>query len=260
MTEENGPVAGNWYNSPINAWTTFADIRFPNFGLRIANHVIEERGGEVWPVLGYQATTFETTWELVYMKMETFVTGLAMGSFSNCWLSDYIYDDRGKQVWRKPGTVELVPENEGDPLNKLPTNVAMTTLMLDLALHAAMEYPRVLLYHHIGLLLLRTPLVGYHVHAEVLLLFFKIAELIVTKRTGQKANLKIIQQVCEELGSGWDAGEIRNFYIVRSRDAAHDHAQAENVTRATATACKLWAEQLLFMDWKTRGVEAVKRK
>jgi len=255
------PVTHAWYFSPVNAiGTTFTDINFPDLGLRLSNHAIKERGDEIWPVLGYRARADETSWEQVYVKVQAFVTGLAISSFSNCWLSDYLYDENGKEVWRKPRTISLVIDKEGDPLKKDETSANVTALMVEVAFHIANEYPRVLLYHHIGLLLLRTPLVGYHVHAEILLNFFKIGELITARRVGQKPTLQRIQQVSQELASGYTASEVKQFWVVRSRDAAHDHAQSENVSREAAVDCKLWAEELLINDWQQRGRRVVRRR
>jgi len=65
--------------------------------------------------------------------------------------------------------------------------------------------------------------------------------------------------VCKKLGSDYSPSEIMEFFKVRSRDAAHDHQQAQNVSRELAADCKLWSEQLVIYDWMDRGEELVKR-
>ena len=39
--------------------------------------------------------------------------GLSIGIFSHCWMSDYLYDEDGREVWRKPGTIRMVVEKGG---------------------------------------------------------------------------------------------------------------------------------------------------
>ncbi len=68
-----------------------------------------------------------------------------------------------------------------------------------------------------------------------------------------------VVKISKELNSSYDATGIREFYKVRSRDAAHDYGQAENISRTMATDCKLWAEELVIKDWKDRGAELLKR-
>ena len=39
--------------------------------------------------------------------------GLSIGIFSHCWMSDYLYDEDRREVWRKPGTIRMVVEKGG---------------------------------------------------------------------------------------------------------------------------------------------------
>lgn len=259
MTEPMSPEVGHLYKSPINViGTEIENFNVPSMGVRIDRLPIEEKDGEFWHILSYRAAHFEQTWEILYTKMEWFVTALSIGIFSHCWLSDYVYDEGGKEVWRKPDTIRMVVEKEGDPeVNEL-TPAHMASTMIDLSYHIAEFYPRVSVYHHIGLLLLRTPLVALNLNAEILLNFFKIGELVTESRK-DAAPLKQIIQVSKELESGYDESEIKAFYKVRSRDAAHDYGQSENISRLMAADCKLWAEELVVKDWMDRGEELVKR-
>ena len=253
MVAESRPQSGSLYRSPINViGTRLADINNRAMGVRIDNLPTNEKGEEVWPVLGLIATDADPTWELLYVKMEMYITGLSIGTVTHCWLSDYIYDENGKEVWRKPRTIAMVVDKEGDPLSREDTSPNMTSFMTDLTFHISRHYPRVFLYHYIGLLLLRTPLVGHDLNREILLNFFKIAELVTATRTDKKATLKVISLTSRELYSHYNDSRIKEFWIVRSRDAAHDHRQAQNVSRELATDCKLFAEELIFRDWQDR--------
>lgn len=260
MTEPTSPEVGHTYKSPINViGTEIENFNVPDMGVRIDRLPIQEKDGELWHVLSYEAKEFERTWEILYIKMEWFVTSLSIGTISHCWLSDYIYDENGQEVWRKPVTLRMVVEKEGDPLVNLHTPSQMASTMIDLSFHIARFYPRVSVYHHIGLLLLRTPLLALNLNAEILLNFYKIGELIAASRANVKPNLMQVVKISKELNSSYDASGIREFYKVRSRDAAHDYGQAENINRTMATDCKLWAEELVIKDWKDRGAELLKR-
>jgi len=50
-------------------------------------------------------------------------------------MSDYLYDEDGREVWRKPGTIRMVVEKEGDPLANEPNPAHMATTMIDLPFH-----------------------------------------------------------------------------------------------------------------------------
>ena len=229
------PQPGEVYRSPINAiGTKFPNMNVPALGVWISSHSILEQGGEIWPILRLRVTEAERTWEQLYIKMEWFVSGLSIGTLTHCWLSDYIYDESGHEVWRKPGTLEMVVEKEGDPQEREDTPANLMPLMVDLSLHVALNYPRVFVYHHIGLLLLRTPLVAYNLNAEVVLNFFKIGELVTATRTGKKPTLQSILYTSAELEVPYTKCEISDFYKVRSRDAAHDHRQVQHIKRELA--------------------------
>jgi hypothetical protein len=187
MTERRGAKIGHVYKSPVNAiGTEIENFNVPSLGVRIDRLPIEEKGGESWHILSYKATHFERSWELLYMKMQTFITGLSIGTITHCWLSDYIYDENGYEVWRKPDTIRMIVEKEGDPQELEPTPSQMASTMIDLSLHISRFYPRVFVYHYIGLLLLRTPLLGFNLNAEILLNFFKIGELYCAPKVGHK--------------------------------------------------------------------------
>ena len=108
---------------------------------------------------------------------------------------------------------------------------------------------------------LRTPLVGYHLDAEALLNFFKIGELITANRTKKKPDLDSIAAISRELGvASFEKADIRKFWRVRSKDVAHDYQRAQTVDRELAVDCKLCSELLIVQDWMDRGVAVVKRR
>ena len=154
----------------------------------------------------------------------------------------------------------MIVDKEGDPRVREDTPANLTVLFIDQSNHIARLYPRVFLYHYIGLLLLRTPLVAYELNAEILLNFFKIGELITASRTGRKPTLNRIYAATEQLmKDAYTRAEINEFWIVRSRDAAHDYQQSQNIERKLAVDCKLWAEELVVKDWMDRGEPIVER-
>lgn len=260
MTSDDRPKAGKMYKSPVNVLgTEIQNFNIPSMGIRMDRLAVKERGGEIWHILSYEATDFETTWKILYVKMETFIIGLSIGIFSHCWMSDYLYDEDGNEVWRKPDAIRMVVDKEGDPLANDPTPSHMATTMIDISFHISRFYPRVFVYHYLGLLLMRTPLVGFNLNGEILLNFFKIAELVSASRKKAKPTLKNITAVTQDLDGRYNASEIREFYKVRSRDAAHDYQQSQNIERELAIDCKLWSELLIVMDWMDRGEELIKR-
>lgn len=261
MSSDNHPIQGRIYRSPINAiGEKFRDINVPDLGLWIESRAIKEQGGEVWPILSLRATPSERTWELLYAKMQVFITGLAIGTFTHCWLSDYIYDESGREVWRRPDTLKIITAKEGDPLRPEETPENLMPLVVDVSLHVARFYPRVFRYHYIGLLLLRTPLSGYNLNAEILLNFFKVAEVVTSSRSGIKPTLQRITKTSNDLGISLSSAEIKEFWKIRSRDAAHDYGQAELVDREMAVDCKLWTEEMVIRDFQDRGTSVIRKK
>ena len=254
MTADNRPVVNRIYRCPINAiGEKFPDISIPELGLWIASGSIQGLNGEAWPILSLRATPAELTWQLLYAKMQVFITGLAIGTFTHCWLSDHVYDEAGNLVWRKPDTVDLITSKEGDPLHPEATPPNLMPLVVHISLHVARFYPRVFRYHYIGLMLLRTPMPGIPLNAEILLNFFKISEIVTFSRTGGKPTLQPITKTSMDLGVSASKAEIREFWKIRSRDAAHDHGQAEIVDRELAVDCKMWSEELIVKDFQDRG-------
>lgn len=262
MKAPTRPVPGKLYRSVINViGAKLPNVNVPSLGYRIDNFAIDENDDRERPVLGIEARGEDDTWENLYLRMEINATGLSIGTFTHCWASEYIYDEDGQEVWRKPGTIRMIVEKEGDPLIEEDTLPHTTLLFIDISVHIARFYSRAFPYHHIGLLLLRTPLVGFELNAEILLDFVKIGELVTASRTNAKPTLRRICKVTEDLVSdSFSSEHIEEFYIVRSRDAAHDFLKSQNIERRLAVDCKLWAELLVVRDWQDRGEAIVKRR
>ena len=112
-----------------------------------------------------------------------------------------------------------------------------------------MNYPRVFIYHDIGLFLLRSSLPVEYLYADVLLNFFKIVELVTYKRTKRKPKLGPILHESKTLKIiALDKKEMREFYHLRCSDAAHDWDKVRGVTRRQAVECKMWADDLINRD------------
>jgi hypothetical protein len=71
-------------------------------------------------------------------------------------------------------------------------------------------------------------------------------KLVTASNLNARPKLKDIITVSQDLGSGYSPSKIAEFYKVRSRDAAHDHHQAQNISRELAADCKLWSEELVI--------------
>ena len=260
MSATRKPEIGTFYFSPINALgAKLPDIDIPELGVRISNHAVKEHDNKIWPFMGVRASEGNISWEHLHGRMEMYLTGLAIVSYTHCWISDYIYDEQAQEVWRNPGAIRLITEKEGDPLSEEQLGQDETASLVEVAFHVARQYPRVFLYHHIGLLLLRTPIVGYNLNAEILLNLFKVSELVTSVRTHRKPTLARIVETTSALGITIEDDEVKKFWQVRSRDAAHDFAQAENVERELAVDCKLWAEELVVRDWLERSGRVIRR-
>jgi hypothetical protein len=93
-----------------------------------------------------------------------------------------------------------------------------------------------------------------------LLNFFKIAELVTAAMYQKNPSLRDIQRASSELGleESYPDAEIREFYKVRSRDAAHDWLSAQPVDRSAALDCKNWSDAMLQVHWLKKGRKVVR--
>jgi hypothetical protein len=229
----------------------------PDMGLGVA---LSDQG---YPGLWYQLKESDlgrhdpSDWVFIWIKMNSFVRTLSIVDFSNLWLDDRLWH-QGKLAWQRPKAVPLITDKEGDPANpeKVFTGSQLAHSTVNLSYHIATNFPRVWLYHETGCYLLRTSFPGYEFNGDILLNFFKIGELVTASMYAVKPKLKDIQRASAELGIAPFTGEeIREFYRVRSRDAAHDWLKAEPVARGLALDCKMWSELMVIHHWHHRGKE-----
>lgn len=197
-------------------------------------------------------------WAFIWMKMSYQVQTMAILTFSNLWIGDKLWSEN-ELVWERPRGVTLVPEKEysSEPVNirELFGDVEMGVVAVNLQYHIAMNFPRAWAYHNVGCYLLRTSFPGHEYHADALLNFYKIGEMIAAQMYEVNPELRHIQQATRDLGLSdhFTDDDVANFYRVRSRDAAHDWLKAETVKREDAVDCKMWAEDALIHHMIEKG-------
>lgn len=201
-----------------------------------------------------------TDWQFIWTKMNSLIRTLSIVSLGNYWLDNRIWHE-GSLVWERPRGVPLVPDKEGDPAHPevgfTPGQLACG--LVNVSYHIATTFPRVWFYHETGCHLLRTSFPGYQFNGDILLNFFKIGELVTATMYGVKPKLKDIQRATKELGvTHFSSQDVKQFYKVRSRDAAHDWLNVQPVERALALDCKMWSEVMVLYHWRERGVEVAK--
>jgi hypothetical protein len=197
-------------------------------------------------------------WAFIWIKMSYQVETLAILTLGNLWIGNRLWSD-SKVVWDRPRGVPLVPEKEysSEPVSIRETfgDVELGVVAVNLHYHIATNFPRAWAYHNVGCYLLRTSFPGHEYHADALLNFFKIGEMLAALMYSVNPELKHIQQATRELGLSdhFTDDDVKNFYRVRSRDAAHDWLTAENVEREDAVDCKMWAEDMLIHHMIRKG-------
>lgn len=197
-------------------------------------------------------------WLFIYVKMRSFLTSLSIAAFGHFWPDDAIYYEN-EVIWTRPKVLPVVLDKEGDPGKPQHVSTREEVRLVELQAHIALHYPQVWFYEEIGLYLLRNSYPPWDFYAEILLNFFKIGELVTATRYKSKPKLAHILKASKDLGvMHYSDEEIRQFYEVRSRDAAHDWGKAEPVTRGKALECKLWAEQMVYLDWWKHGIRVMK--
>lgn len=191
--------------------------------------------------------------EAHYVKMQMFCTGLSVTTLDHFWTDDVLLDQDFNVIWERPKTIRLVRDKEIDSTGPATLTIPELLKAQEIAGWIALRYARVFTYHRTGLFLLRNALPTEYFYADVLLNFWKIVELVVHDRTNRKPTLQRIMRECTELKvTAADMDEIREFFVLRSRDSAHDFGQVQEVTRRKAVECKLLAEELIIFDYVDR--------
>ena len=198
-------------------------------------------------------------WQFIWVKIGKLVETMSILTIGNLWIGNRLWSDR-KMVWERPRGVPLVPEKEYTTkevelhIPGVPFGVGVVNLQF----HIAINFPRAWIYHETGCYLLRSSFPGHDFSADSLLNFYKIGEMITAKLYTVKPSLKDVQTASHELGiTQITSQDIKNFYKVRSRDAAHDWLTAEHVQREDAVDCKMWAELMIISHWQQKGFDVV---
>jgi hypothetical protein len=219
--------------------------------------ILLEHSGE--PFLWYRiGETDPKDWLFIYVKMRSFLTSLSIATFGHCWPGERIFCDN-EVLWTRPKVLPIVVDKEGDPGQPREVSTAEAVRLMELEAHIATHYPEVWFYEETGLYLLRNSYPPWQFYSEVLLNFFKIGELVTATRYKPRPGVRDILRASKDLGViGCSDAEIRQFYKVRSRDAAHDWGRSRPVSREQAVECKLWAEQMVYLDWWKHGSKVMK--
>lgn len=188
----------------------------------------------------------------ILLRFKICCTGLSVATLGHFWVSDVLMNDKLETIWESSKNIPLVIDKE--ILKSGPATLSVKDYNSGEQLMAwiSLSYPRVILYHSMGLFLLRL-ISSEYVYADAILNFYKIVEIIVHSRTMNKPTLNAILRESRHLKiAALDEKEIREFYKIRSRDAAHDWGKVETVGRKEAVECKMWAEEFIVRDMVER--------
>lgn len=196
---------------------------------------------------------FGLSFEKMFLKFKFFCTGLSVATIGHFWVQDVLLNEGLQPIWERKKVLRLEVDKEIEPGGPKPLTVKEFIFGGDVTYWIATNYPRAFIYHDIGLFLLRSSLPAEYLYADVLLNFFKIVELVTYTRAKKKPDLDVILRESKTLKiTALDESEMREFYIVRGRDAAHDWDKVRGVSRRKAVECKMWAEELIIMDMLDR--------
>jgi len=197
---------------------------------------------------------FGLSFEKMFLKFKFFCTGLSVATIRHFWVQDVLLNEDLQPIWERKKILRLEVDKEIEPTGPAPLTDKDFMVGHNVTYWIAKNYPRVFNYHYIGLFLLRSSLPGEYLYADVLLNFFKIVELVTYKRAKKKPDLDVILRESKTLKiEALDESEMQEFYIVRSRDSAHDWDKVRRVTRRKAIECKMWAEELIIRDMIDRS-------
>jgi len=184
----------------------------------------------------------------ILLKFKMFCTGLSVATVGHFWVEDILMDESLKVIWGEKKAILLLKGKELLNSGPDPLRVEQFRWGKQLIGWIALEYPRVFLYHSMGLYLLRVPTYG-DVYPDALLNFFKIVEIVTYKRTMKKAQLKVILAEARNLDiKVLDEREIKKYYEIRGRDVAHDWGKSKPIDREDVINCKHLAEEFIISD------------
>ncbi|MCP8323131.1 MAG: hypothetical protein L6N96_03000 [Candidatus Methylarchaceae archaeon HK02M2] len=196
------------------------------------------------------------SFEETFVKFKFSCVGLSVATLGHFWVKEELFssDDEYKSIWSGDKSIKLVVDKEILSSGKKTITARDILIGEDLTTWISLNYPRVFTYYTTALFLLRSSAPIEYLYADILLNFFKIIELITYKRTNKKPELDVIIEDSKSLKIiNVDENDMRQFYIVRSRDAAHDYDKAQEITRKQAVECKLWVDELIIKDLINRS-------
>jgi hypothetical protein len=194
--------------------------------------------------------------EQIFMKFKFACVGFSIASLGQFWVESQLLNEELQPIWTRIKQIHLVVDKEIESKGKNLITAQNVIVGENLMGWISLSYPRVFLYYLTGLLLLRSDLPTEYLYADILLNYYKIIELITFKRTNRKPNLKTILSECKALYiMSVDEKDIKEFYIVRSQDAAHDYNNANPINRKQAIESKMWADELIIKDFLNRAIK-----
>jgi len=199
--------------------------------------------------------------EIIFLKLRFFATGLSVATNGHFWVADVLVNKDLKPIWERRKSIKLVVNREISLSGASPLTAEEFVKGGNVGGWIATNYPRVFNYHHIGLFLLRSSLATEYLYADILLNFFKVVEIVTFARARKKPELDVIMEEHRKLKNknpnltDIEESEIKEFYILRGRDAAHDWDNVRGITREKAIDCKLWSEAMVLMDMEDRAKE-----
>ncbi len=184
----------------------------------------------------------------ILLKFKLFCTGLSVATVGHFWVDDILVNENLEVIWGGKKAVLLLKGKELLDSGPQPLRIEQFGWGKQLVGWISLEYPKVFLYHSMGLFLLRVP-VYEDIYPEALLNFFKIIELVTYKRTMKKPQLRVILAEANRLDiKALDEEEIKKYYRVRGRDVAHDWGKTEPIGREDVIDCKHCAEEFIISD------------
>jgi len=105
-------------------------------------------------------------------------TALSVATVGHFWTPDVLMNDKLETIWESSNNIPLVIDTEISKMGPGILSVQDLNSGVQLMAWISFSYPRVFIYHSMGLFLLR--LISYeYVYADAILNFFKIVEIIV---------------------------------------------------------------------------------
>ncbi len=231
---------------------SIADSPKPIKGSALLFELIEKDGHYF---LKYRITEGDLrfSYEQIFLKFKFICIGLSVATIGHFWVQDVLFDEELKPIWTRSKSLQLIVNKEIESSGPTPLTAYHYLLGQNLVAWISLNYPRVFTYYTIGLFLLRSSLPTEYLYADVLLNYFKIVELVTYTRIEKKPKLQVIIADSKTLNiTCVDKADIRKFYVVRSRDAAHDYDKVRGINRQQAVECKMWVDELIMKDMDTR--------